>query len=276
MSSLVSLLACLSLLAASAIGTQAAASAPVAAPTNDSPPNWTGIYNIVGDILDDAPGTNEDLGGFKPLHPGLVGPDALDAVVKAHLQPWATARMNATDSAADDLGAVCQLAGIFRHPPTVAGFMWLTTPKKILMVSTDLNEVGVRRIYLTDKHPRNLAPTWDGNSIGHWEDKTLVVDTVGFNDKSWLNTSAEPHTEELHVVERIRAVANGSLLEVYTTVDDRETLIAPYSYSRYYKKTTAEYAAVEINCNPEPGDQQMWNYMRHNALEKYDNRKSDE
>jgi hypothetical protein len=244
----------------------------VAATKDDKPPDWTGIYNIVGDILDDVRGVHEDLGEFKPLHPGLFGPDGLDTVVKRHLQPWATAKMDASDGAADDLGAICQLAGIFRHPPGVAGFMWLMTPGKILMVSTDLNEVGVRRIYLTDKHPRNLAPTWNGHSIGHWEGRTLVVDTVGFNDKSWLNTSLEPHTEELHVVERIRAVADGSLLEVYTTIDDRKALTAPYSYSRYYKKTTAEFAEVELPCNSEPGDQQMWNYMRHNALKKYDNR----
>jgi hypothetical protein len=276
MNALRSALVCLSLLAF-ANGAEAATKVALAtAATNDGPPDWTGVYDIVGDILDDIRGKHEDLFGFKPLHPGLVGPDALDAVVIAHLQPWAVAKMNATDSAADDPGSICQLAGIFRHPPTVAGFMWLSTPSKILMVSTDLNEVGVRRIYLTDKHPRNLAPTWDGHSIGHWEGSTLLVDTVGFNDKSWLNTSLEPHTEDLHVVERIRAVGDGSLLEVYTTVDDRKALTAPYSYSRYYKKTNTEFAELESDCNPEPGDQQMWNYMRHNALKQYDNRTPDQ
>src|SRR5580658_7778480 len=132
----------------------AAAPAPVAAGANAGPPDWTGVYEIVGDVLDDVRGRHEDLGGFKPLHPGLAGPDSLDAVVKAHLEPWATARMNSTDYAIDDPGSICQLVGIFRHPTTVAGFMWLPTPSKILMVSTDLDEVGVRRIYLTDKHPR--------------------------------------------------------------------------------------------------------------------------
>jgi hypothetical protein len=240
--------------------------------SESGPPDWTGVYDIVGDILDGIRGRHDDLQGFTPLHPGLIGPDALDAVVKAHLQPWASAKMNASDSAADDPGAICQLAGIFRHPPTVAGFMWLSTPSKILMVSTDINEVGVRRIYLAKRHPRKLAPTWDGHSIGRWEGATLIVDTIGFNDRSWLNTSLEPHTEDLHVVERIRAVGDGSLLEIYTVVDDRKALTSPYSYSRYYKKTTAEFADIESDCNPEPGDQQMWNYMRRNALKKYDNR----
>src|ERR1700691_4688771 len=261
-----SALVCLSLL----VFANGSVAATKVAPASDGPPDWTGVYDIVGDILDDIRGKHENLFGFKPLHPGLVGPDALDAVVIAHLQPLAIAKMNATGSAADDPGSICQLAGIFRHPPTVAGFMWLPTASRILMVSTDLNEVGVRRIYLTNKHPRNLPPTWDGHSIGHWEGPTLLVDTVGFNDKSWLNTSLEPHTEDLHVVERIRAVGDGSLLEVYTTVDDRKVLTAPYSYSRYYKKTKIEFAELESDCNPEPGDQQMWNYMRHNALKKYD------
>jgi hypothetical protein len=172
--------------------------------------------------------------------------------------------MEATDTEAEDTGAICQLAGMFRHPTTVAGFQWLQEPGEVLMVSTILQEVGVRRVYLTDKHPKRLPHTWLGHSIGRWEGDTLVVDTVGFNDKSWLMSAMQPHTEELHVIERIRAVADGALLEVVTTVDDWKTLTGPYTYSRYYQKAAAE--PEETVCNGEPGEPQRWWKKRQEAI----------
>ena len=124
--------------------------------------------------------------------------------------------------------------------------------------------VGVRRIYMTDRHPKRLPATWAGHSIGRWEGDTLVVDTIGFNDKSWLMSSMMPHTQELHLVERIRAVGDGSLLEFHSTVEDVKALTSPYSYTRYYKKTGGEY--VESLCNSEPGDMRMWDGFRKHAL----------
>ena len=63
----------------------------------------------------------------------------------------------------------------------------------------------VRQIF-TDgrKHPEDMVPSWMGDSIGKWEGDTLVVDSIGFNDKTWLDQVGHPHSEELHLVERIR------------------------------------------------------------------------
>jgi hypothetical protein len=218
-------------------------------------PDWSGFYRMAGGFDEDT-----KLPGFKPINGDL------DPVVMAHLQPWARAKMEATDTEADDTGSVCQLVGVFRHPTTVAGFRWLQRSGEVLMVSTAIQEVGVRRVYMTDHHPKNLPLTWDGHSIGHWEGDTLVVDTIGFNDKSWLMSGMEPHSEELHMVERIRSVDNGGALEVMTTVDDRQALTSAYSYSRYYKKVDAEY--VEDVCNGEPGEPQRWNAKRKAAIAK--------
>ncbi|MEJ0039583.1 MAG: hypothetical protein WDO68_26650 [Gammaproteobacteria bacterium] len=239
-------------------------------------PDWSGVYEMVGDLR-----YADDESRAKARDPELTrlakldALEELDAIVKAHLQPWATARMNAADSSADDTGAVCQLTGNFRYPTTAGGLMWLRTPSKMLIAWAYLDEVGVRRIHLTDKHPGNLLPTWGGHSIGHWDGTTLVVDTIGFNDKSWLQTSMQPHTEELHVVERIRAIDDGSILEVLTTVADRHALTSPYSYTRHFKKVKAEFIDIESQCNAGPGDQQVWNYMRAKALEMYDAQKID-
>jgi hypothetical protein len=78
----------------------------------------------------------------------------------------------------------------------------------------------VRDIYTDGRqHPKDLAPTWMGDSIGRWEGDTLVVDTVGFNDKTWLDHEGHPHSEALHVVERVRRV-NHDTLAIDISIDD--------------------------------------------------------
>ena len=49
-------------------------------------------------------------------------------------------------------------------------------------------------------HPKDLAPTWMGDSIGKWDGDTFVVDTVGFNEKSWLDFYGDPHSEDMHLI----------------------------------------------------------------------------
>ena len=78
----------------------------------------------------------------------------------------------------------------------------------------------VRHVY-TDGRPHNTAtgPTWMGSSIGKWEGDTFVVDTIGFNDKTWLDRLGHPHSEELHLVERFRRV-DANTLQIDLTIDD--------------------------------------------------------
>src|SRR5262249_43831999 len=117
-----------------------------------------------------------------------------------HLQPWAKARMEATDGVADDTGQVCLPDGIFRYPRMAGRFLWLQERGRIVMVFGLVNTAGVRRIYLDRPHPKNPLPTWNGHSTGRWEEDTFAIDTVGFNDKSWLFGGMEPHTEEAHLI----------------------------------------------------------------------------
>jgi hypothetical protein len=86
----------------------------------------------------------------------------------------------------------------------------------------------VRQIYTDGRpHAEDPPPTWMGDSIGRWEGDTLVVDTVGFNDKTWLDPSGHPHSEDLHVVERIRRVSHDSL-SIDTTINDPKTYTKPW------------------------------------------------
>ena len=190
--------------------------------------DWTRHYAVA---------RGKALGGLQRLSPNL------NAVVTAHLQPWARVKMEATDGVADDTGQVCQPIGIFRYAIVNAEFLWLPGPDKITIAYWEINTVGARRIYLNRPHARNASPSWNGDSVGHWEGDALIRgDTVGFNDKSWLHTdhaaayrgdapdrTYPPH----HHPQR-------GLHEVRGKIEDRQALTSAFEYSRYYKQTSEE------------------------------------
>ncbi len=87
-----------------------------------------------------------------------------------------------------------------------------------------------RQIFMDGrKHPKELDPTWFGHSIGHWEGKdTLVIDTVGFNDKFWFDRKGTPHTEQLHTIERWTRPNMGTLINA-VTIDDPGAFSKPFT-----------------------------------------------
>ncbi len=219
----------------------------------EAPPDWTGYYSLA--TARELAGT-----GLKPEAPG----EELNNLIIPYLQPWAKARMEATDGVADDTGQVCLPDGIFRYPNMAGQFLWLQEPGRIVMVFGIINTGGVRRIYLDRPHPKNPIPTWNGHSVGRAEGDTLMVDTVGFNDKSWLFGGREPHTEEAHLIERVRMVGNGAFMEIHITVEDRHALTSAYAYNRYYKRH-AEMEMPENVCNE---DAETWKEFRNKALKR--------
>jgi hypothetical protein len=88
-----------------------------------------------------------------------------------------------------------------------------------------------RQIYMDGrKLPADPNPTWLGYSVGHWEGDTLVVESAGFNDRTWLDRAGHPHSEKLRVTERFRRLDFGHL-QYQVTFDDPETLTKPLSFS---------------------------------------------
>ncbi len=80
----------------------------------------------------------------------------------------------------------------------------------------------VREIFTDGRqHTPDLNPTWMGEAVGKWDGDTLVVDTIGFNDKTWLDYSGHPHSDALHVVERIRRVDHSTLVNDITIEDPK-------------------------------------------------------
>src|SRR3984893_12937846 len=110
----------------------------------------------------------------------------------------------------------------------------------IVMLFEDLSHGMSRTIYLKRGHPAKLELTWLGDSVGKWESDTLVVDTAGFNDRTWLNEEGAQHSDALHLVERIRPRLGGQYLEHKMTAEDPKTLAKPYTYTRYFKKLDTE------------------------------------
>jgi hypothetical protein len=81
-------------------------------------------------------------------------------------------------------------------------------------------------------HPKNVVPAYYGHSTGRWEGDTLVVDTVGFGETFWLDRYGFPHTEKLHMVERITRT-DSITMKYEVTIDDMGAYTAPWSSGFY-------------------------------------------
>ena len=102
------------------------------------------------------------------------------------------------------------------------------TPGLIVMM-LEVDSGATRQIY-TDgrKLPADPQPLWYGYSVGHWEGDTLLVETAGFNDQSWLDSMGHPHSEAMRVLERYRRRDFGHL-DVAITIDDPKMYTRPFT-----------------------------------------------
>ncbi len=112
--------------------------------------------------------------------------------------------------------------------------VFLQEPKKITMIFT--GDQQVRHVYLDVPHSANVTPSWYGESVGHYEGDTLVIDTIGLNTKAFIDNYRTPHTEKLHVIERWRIIEADSILEVRFTVDDPDTYNQPWSAIQRFRR----------------------------------------
>jgi hypothetical protein len=112
----------------------------------------------------------------------------------------------------------------------------------------------VRRIY-TDgsRHPDDLDPSYNGHSTGHWEGDTLVVDTVGLRGDTVFDVSGAPHSDAMHVTERLRRTGPDTI-EDRMVVEDPKALTRPWTVVRTYERKPdwkiAEYVCEENQRNP--------------------------
>ncbi|MBI3049186.1 MAG: hypothetical protein HYY76_12840 [Acidobacteria bacterium] len=138
------------------------------------------------------------------------------------LLPWAR-ELRDQRNKADEPYTACLPMGVPRVNPYPWKFAMSYTPRGLthIYVLHETGDAGAHRVIYMDgrKHPVDPLPTWFGHSIGHWEGDTLVVDTVGYNDKFWFDSRGTPHTEQLHTVERYTRINWGRLRHVLLLED---------------------------------------------------------
>jgi hypothetical protein len=163
------------------------------------------------------------------LRPGWMDSQG-NRLEKLPLTPWGEEQFKAhrATHGSDQVASMTTTDPIAKClPPGVPAIYMFIFPMEILQVPGRVImffEYGnyVRQIFTDGRKHQDLTPTWMGDSIGRWDEDTLVVDANGFNDKTWLDNEGHPHSDALHVVERIRRPDRGHLVDDIT-IDDPKT-----------------------------------------------------
>jgi hypothetical protein len=145
-------------------------------------------------------------------------------------QPWAKALFEARSRTRFEPYVRCKPSAGPRAVATAYGTEFVEFPEmnKIYMFPTG-GPRHYREIWMDGReHPADLKPTYHGHSTGHWEGDTLVVDTVGFNEKMWFDAEGDPHTTQLHTIERFTRVSRDRL-RYDVTIDDPGAYTRPWS-----------------------------------------------
>ena len=173
-----------------------------------------------------------DAGDWKGDLTGVwQGPYTADLTrgTQAELTPWGKAAFDKFDGTTDP----CLPVGVTRQVNAPDPIEIVQTPQRVVILYESWH---VFRSVPTDgrDHPKNLDPTWLGNSIGHWEGDTLVVDVTKLNDKTALDTNGHPHSDQLHLTERFRRTGPNTM-SYEVSVDDPVAYTAPWKQSRVFQ-----------------------------------------
>ena len=137
-------------------------------------------------------------------------------------------------------------------PPGVPRIYLHPFPMQIVVTQKELimlfeYDHTVRHIYTDGReHPKDLTATYMGHSTGRWDGDTFVIDTVGFNDKTWLDRAGHPHSDELHVTERLRRIA-ADRLQIDFTIEDPVAYAQPFTSSMFFRGH-ADWSLMEQVC----------------------------
>jgi hypothetical protein len=232
--------------ALAAEGTGTAASVPIFAP--DGATAWVPDRPAGDDFLPPARGPGPVISvKDRPYVPNGVGRQPTYRVadlVNPILKPWAIEQMK---KANDEViaGKVpfitrerCWPAGVpgFTVYTRVEPIYFLQTPKEVVIVN-ELN-AQLRHIYLNVPHSAQVTPSWYGESVGRYEGDELVVDTIGLNDKTFVDNYRTPHTNRIHVVERFKMIEGGKTLQSVVTVDDPGAFNMAWSATQRWRRVS--------------------------------------
>ena len=187
-----------------------------------------------------------------------TGAQALFAIGDANapiLQPWARDRVRERNER-----VLAGKPGFSRQascwPSGTPGFLlypvqpvyFIQTPKEIVMIWQADHQV--RHVYMNVPHSAHPAPSWYGESVGHYEGDTLVVDTIGITTKTVVDNYDTPHTEQLHTIERFRITNNGMRMEATLHVEDPGAFTTPWNARQTYRRVEPGVAEPTDALNP--------------------------
>jgi hypothetical protein len=241
-------LACAGAACGPALATEAPAAGAIPNFAPDSSTGWIPDRPTGDDFLPPASGPgpvmSEKDHPYVPNGRGLQPTYRIADVTNPILQPWAIEQMKLANDAVR-AGKVPYITRERCWPAGVPGFTVYTrvqalyfyqTPTKVTLMS-ELNQQP-RHIYLNVPHSSHPKPSWYGESVGHYEGDELVVDTIGLNDKTFVDNYRTPHTDQIHVVERFKIIEGGKTLQAIVTVDDPGAFNMPWSAIQRWRRVS--------------------------------------
>jgi hypothetical protein len=227
--------------AAAAVMVSSLAHADAIHRTAEGTPDLSGIWQVLApvdrDLLPHV--ARKD----SPAHLGSVVGDEIP------YQPWALAKRkeNFAKRETDDPSNRCVMPGIPRITYTPLPFQIFQTPKQITVLYEYAH--SVRDIYTNGTpHPPGHIDWYLGDSRGHWEGDTLVVDVNDFNDETWLDHAGDFHSDELHVVERYTPIDNDHIA-YEATIEDPKVFTKPWTIkTTLYRRIEPNIQLLEYEC----------------------------
>jgi hypothetical protein len=251
------------------------------APRIDGKPDLNGIWEVINEADYDVEGhparpamaLQQGPYGAVPAKPvvalGAVGavPPSLGVVEGGEIpyKPEALAKKkeNQKNWLTGDPEIKCYLPGVPRATYISQPFQIFENSEQIFIAY----QFGgaVRNIYLKDPGPAPVD-SWMGQSVGHWEGDTLVVDVTGFNDKSWFDRAGDFHTDALHVVERYTRTSP-DVISYEATIEDPNVFTRPWKISMpLYRRQEKNAQLMEFKC-VEFVEELMYGQWRHKPLD---------
>jgi hypothetical protein len=225
-------------LTASAFG-QAAYQAPR---TWDNQPDLQGIWQAIGSANFNIEPHNATTG--VPAGLGIVT-DPADGKIPYLPAALAKRQDNARNPAKDSVNR-CFMPGVPRFVYMPYPFQIFQTAKQVVLTSEYVH--GVRNLFIDPKDHLDGVDFWNGDSRGHWEGETLVVDVSGFNDQTWFDRAGNYHSDALHVVERFTRVSP-DVINYEATIEDPKVFSKPWKVAvPLYRHQEKNFRLLEYEC----------------------------
>ena len=199
-------------------------------------PNWRGGIGLpAADFNYQPPEAATDPRRQGPSRIGPWNIERLSDAENPNLKPWAAAQMRmhnelvSSSHRAFSAMSRCWPGGPAQLLFNAEPIYFIQTPREVWILWQ--RDHLVRRIYLNRAHSSNPKPSWFGESVGHYENGELIIDTIGFIEHpySFVDNWRTPHTKDLHMVERWKVLAGGNAIEATVTFDDSGAFNAAWS-----------------------------------------------